>query len=326
MIFNYTGQTYTKLNKIGFNTLKKQQGEFHVVRTAQIRNFRPECSADDRTRHFLKVQDGCDYYCTYCTIPFARGRSRNASIAETIKVAQKAIADGAKEIVLTGVNTGDFGRSTGETFFELIQALDNLDGDIRYRISSIEPNLLTDEIIDFVANSRHFAPHFHIPLQSGSDELLKLMHRRYDTALFASKIARIKQVMPNAFIGVDVMVGVRGETIELFNECKTFIESLPISQLHVFTYSERAGTKALSIEPIVPINERRRRNEILQQVSESKLNTFYQSQQGKEATVLWEDSKKGDMMHGFTENYVKVETKYNKNLVNTFEKITIKTV
>lgn len=308
------------------NLAKKQHGEYHVVRTAQIRNFRPECSADDRTRHFLKVQDGCDYYCTYCTIPFARGRSRNASIAETIKVAQKAIADGAKEIVLTGVNTGDFGRSTGETFFELIQALDNLDGDIRYRISSIEPNLLTDEIIDFVANSRHFAPHFHIPLQSGSDDLLKLMHRRYDTALFASKIARIKQVMPNAFIGVDVMVGVRGETIELFNECKTFIESLPISQLHVFTYSERAGTKALSIEPIVPINERRRRNEILQQVSDSKLNSFYQSQQGKEAIVLWEDSKKGDMMHGFTENYVKVETKYNKNLVNTFEKITIKTV
>ena len=307
------------------NLDKKQQGEYHVVRTAQIRNFRPECSADDRTRHFLKVQDGCDYYCTYCTIPFARGRSRNASIAETIAVAQQAIADGAKEIVLTGVNTGDFGRSTGETFFELIQALDNLNGDIRYRISSIEPNLLTDEIIDFVANSRHFAPHFHIPLQSGSDELLKLMHRRYDTALFASKIARIKQVMPNAFIGVDVMVGVRGETLELFDECKQFIESLPISQLHVFTYSERAGTKALSIEPIVPINERRRRNEILQQVSESKLNTFYQSQQGKEAIVLWEDSKKGDMMHGFTENYVKVETKYNKNKVNTFEKITIKT-
>ena len=307
------------------NLAKKQHGEYHVVRTAQIRNFRPECSADDRTRHFLKVQDGCDYYCTYCTIPFARGRSRNASIAETITVAQQAIADGAKEIVLTGVNTGDFGRSTGETFFELIQALDNLNGDIRYRISSIEPNLLTDEIIDFVANSRHFAPHFHIPLQSGSDELLKLMHRRYDTALFASKIARIKQVMPNAFIGVDVMVGVRGETLELFDECKQFIESLPISQLHVFTYSERAGTKALSIEPIVPINERRRRNEILQQVSESKLNTFYQSQQGKEAIVLWEDSKKGDMMHGFTENYVKVETKYNKNKVNTFEKITIKT-
>jgi threonylcarbamoyladenosine tRNA methylthiotransferase MtaB len=308
------------------NLAKKQHGEYHVVRTAQIRNFRPECSADDRTRHFLKVQDGCDYYCTYCTIPFARGRSRNASIAETIKVAQKAITDGAKEIVLTGVNTGDFGRSTGETFFELIQALDNLNGDIRYRISSIEPNLLTDEIIDFVANSQHFAPHFHIPLQSGSDTLLKLMHRRYDTALFAYKINRIKQIMPNAFIGVDVMVGVRGETPELFNKCKTFIESLPISQLHVFTYSERAGTKALSIEPIVPINERRRRNEILQQVSDSKLNSFYQSQQGKDAIVLWEDSKKGDMMHGFTENYVKVETKYNKNLVNTFEKITIKTV
>lgn len=305
------------------NIEKKQHGEYHVVRTAQIRNFRPECSADDRTRHFLKVQDGCDYYCTYCTIPFARGRSRNASIAETIKVAEKAIADGAKEIVLTGVNTGDFGRSTGETFFELIQALDKLEGEVRYRISSIEPNLLTDEIIDFVASSRHFAPHFHIPLQSGSDELLKLMHRRYDTTLFATKIARIKEVMPNAFIGVDVMVGVRGETLELFEECKAFIESLPISQLHVFTYSERAGTKALSIEPIVPMNERRRRNEILQQVSDAKLKAFYDSQIGKEAIVLWEDSKKGDCMHGFTENYVKVETKYDKNKVNTFEKLKI---
>lgn len=305
------------------NIEKKQHGEYHVVRTAQIRNFRPECSADDRTRHFLKVQDGCDYYCTYCTIPFARGRSRNASIAETIKVAEKAIADGAKEIVLTGVNTGDFGRSTGETFFQLIQALDKLEGEVRYRISSIEPNLLTDEIIDFVASSRHFAPHFHIPLQSGSDELLKLMHRRYDTTLFATKIARIKEVMPNAFIGVDVMVGVRGETLELFEECKAFIESLPISQLHVFTYSERAGTKALGIEPIVPMNERRRRNEILQQVSDAKLKAFYDSQMGKEAIVLWEDSKKGNCMHGFTENYVKVETKYDKNKVNTFEKLKI---
>ena len=306
------------------NIEKKQQAEYHVVRTAQIRNFRPECSADDRTRHFLKVQDGCDYYCTYCTIPFARGRSRNASIAETIVVAQKAIADGAKEIVLTGVNTGDFGRSTNETFFDLIKALDAIDADVRYRISSIEPNLLTDEIIDFVASSHHFAPHFHIPLQSGSDELLKLMHRKYDTALFAYKIDKIKQVMPNAFIGVDVMVGVRGETPELFEECKTFIESLNISQLHVFTYSERAGTKALNITPIVPMNERRRRNEILQHVSDAKLKTFYDSQIGKEATVLWEDSKKGDQMHGFTENYVKVECKYDKTKVNTFEKITIK--
>ena len=305
------------------NIEKKQQAEYHVVRTAQIRNFRPECSADDRTRHFLKVQDGCDYYCTYCTIPFARGRSRNASIAETIEVAKKAIADGAKEIVLTGVNTGDFGRSTNETFFDLIKALDAIDADVRYRISSIEPNLLTDEIIDFVATSHHFAPHFHIPLQSGSDELLKLMHRKYDTALFAYKIDKIKQVMPNAFIGVDVMVGVRGETPELFEECKTFIESLNISQLHVFTYSERAGTKALNITPIVPINERRRRNEILQHVSDAKLKTFYDSQIGKEATVLWEDSKKGDQMHGFTENYVKVECKYDKTKVNTFEKLKI---
>lgn len=300
---------------------KQENGECHRVTTAEILNFRPECSADDRTRHFLKVQDGCNYYCTYCTIPFARGRSRNASIADTVAVARKAIAEGAKEIVLTGVNTGDFGRSTGESFIDLIKTLDAIEADVRYRISSIEPNLLTDEILEFVAGSNHFAPHFHIPLQCGSDEVLRLMHRRYDTALFRQKVERIKSLMPDAFIGVDIMVGARGETPELFEESRQFVESIDISQLHVFTYSERAGTKALEIEYTVPMNERRRRNSVLQLISDRKLEAFYNSQIGKTLTVLWEDAKKGGNMHGFTENYVKVEAPYDKAKVNTFESI-----
>lgn len=300
---------------------KQENGECHRVTTAEILNFRPECSADDRTRHFLKVQDGCNYYCTYCTIPFARGRSRNASIADTVAVARKAIAEGAKEIVLTGVNTGDFGRSTGESFIDLIKTLDSIEADVRYRISSIEPNLLTDEILEFVADSNHFASHFHIPLQCGSDEVLRLMHRRYDTALFRQKVERIKSLMPDAFIGVDIMVGARGETPELFEESRQFVESIDISQLHVFTYSERAGTKALEIEYTVPMNERRRRNSVLQLISDRKLEAFYNSQIGKTLTVLWEDAKKGGNMHGFTENYVKVEAPYDKAKVNTFESI-----
>ncbi len=302
---------------------KKQEATVKVTRLQEIKNFIPECSADDRTRHFLKVQDGCNYYCTYCTIPFARGTSRNAPIEETVAVAKRAIANGAKEIVLTGVNTGDFGRSTGETFFDLVRALDAVDGEVRYRISSIEPNLLTDEIIEFVAASRHFTPHFHIPLQNGSDEILRLMHRKYDTALFAQKIHKIKSIMPHAFIGVDVMVGVRGETAELFEESRSFIDSLPISQLHVFTYSERAGTKALAITPIVPMAERHRRNAILQQISDRKLDEFYQSQIGRKATVLWEDSKKGGTMHGFTENYVRLECPYSKERINIMETVII---
>ncbi len=305
------------------NLEKKNIGVSHVVSTKEIKNFIPECSADDRTRHFLKVQDGCNYYCTYCTIPFARGNSRNASIADTVAVAQTAIDDGAKEIVLTGVNTGDFGRSTGEKFIDLIKALDNIDADVRYRISSIEPNLLTDEIIEFVVTSRHFAPHFHIPLQSGSDSILELMHRRYNTALFAQKIETIKRVMPHAFIGVDIMVGVRGETPELFEESRSFVEGLNISQLHVFTYSERAATKALEIEYTVPIVERKRRNEILQQISAQKLEEFYQSQKGKKAIVLWEDTKLRKSMYGFTENYVRVERPYDKAKINQFEEVVV---
>lgn len=301
---------------------RKSVAEIHTVKTAQIRAFEPICSADDRTRHFLKVQDGCDYYCTYCTIPFARGRSRNASIADTVAVARQAIADGAKEIVLTGVNTGDFGHSTGETFLGLIEALDQLDG-VRYRISSIEPNLLTDDIIAYVAASAHFAPHFHIPLQSGSDDILRLMHRRYDTALFARKIDTIKTLMPNAFIGVDVMTGVRGETPEHFDETRRFLEQLPVSQLHVFTYSERAGTKALEIAYTVPKAERKRRTDILRQLSHTKLADFYRSQYGQTAHVLWEAAKTNGLMYGFTENYVRLQTPFDKSKVNTIERIGI---
>lgn len=302
---------------------KKNEQHVFVSRPAEIRNFKPECSADDRTRHFLKVQDGCDYFCTYCTIPFARGRSRNASVGDTTKIAEQAIKEGAHEIVLTGVNTGDFGRSTGESFFDLVKALDNIDASVRYRISSIEPNLLTDEIITLVANSRHFAPHFHIPLQSGSDHILKLMHRRYDTAFFASKIHRIKELMPDAFIGVDVMTGTRGETQELFDEGFRFIESMPFSQIHVFTYSERANTKALEIRPIIPMHERRLRTSQLQQVSDRKLHDFYESQRGRMATVLWEASSDNKTMHGFTENYVRLSRPYDPEMVNVFETVKI---
>ena len=305
------------------NVEKKQQAVCHVVKTAEIRNFMPECSADDRTRHFLKVQDGCNYYCTYCTIPFARGRSRSASVADTVAVAKSAIAQGAKEIVLTGVNTGDFGAGTDETFFDLIKALDTIDADVRYRISSIEPNLLTDDIIRFVAQSTKFAHHFHIPLQSGSDELLKLMKRKYDTSLFKYKIDFIKSLMPYAFIGVDVMVGVRGETIELFQESVDFIKSLDVSQLHVFTYSERAGTKALNIPFIVPMAERKRRNAILQEVSDEKLMTFYAMNRGRKEIVLWEDSKDKKVMSGFSSNYIKVDAPYNADAINTFSEVTI---
>lgn len=299
-----------------------KNGKIHTVGTAKIRRFQPICSADDRTRHFLKVQDGCDYYCTYCTIPFARGRSRNASIADTVAVARQAIADGAKEIVLTGVNTGDFGRSTGENFFDLVKALDQLDG-VRYRISSIEPNLLTDEIIAYVAKSPHFAPHFHLPLQSGSDHILRLMRRRYDSAFFAAKTEAVKSLMPNAFIGIDVMVGVRGETPEHFEETRAFLEQLPCSQLHVFTYSERAGTKALAIDYTVPMAERKRRNDVLRRLSDRKLADFYRSQYGHEASVLWEAAKTGDLMHGFTENYMRLQTPYDKAKINTIERIVI---
>ena len=276
------------------------------VPTAEIRTFVPSCSRGNRTRYFLKVQDGCNYYCTYCTIPIARGRSRNGSIASIVAQAREVAAQGGKEIVLTGVNTGDFGRSTGEDFFSLIQALDRVEGIERYRISSIEPNLLTEEIIDFCAASRRFMPHFHIPLQSGSDEVLRLMRRHYDSRLFASRIDYIRRVMPDAFIGVDVIVGMRGETEELFEESYRFIEAQDVSQLHVFSYSERPGTRALQIPHIVKPEEKHQRSQRLLALSEEKRKAHYLRFVGSERPVLWEHARAGEPLQGFTDNYIRV--------------------
>lgn len=296
-------------------------GEIHTSASKDIRTFTPSCSADDRTRHFLKVQDGCDYFCSYCTIPFARGRSRNGSIESLVKQAEEVAAQGGKEIVLTGVNIGDFGKTTGETFIDLIRALDEVEGIERYRISSIEPNLITDEAIDFVAGSKRFAPHFHIPLQSGSDDVLKLMRRRYDTALFRHKIEKIKSILPDAFIGVDVIVGTRGETDAYFEDARRFIESLDVTQLHVFSYSERPGTQALKIDYVVDPKVKHIRSQILLDLSEKKLQAFYEAHIGREAKVLFEHTKKDGMMHGFTENYIKVETPYDSSLINETRRI-----
>ena len=298
-------------------------GEIHRAEIAKVKEFKPSCSRDDRTRFFLKVQDGCDYFCTYCTIPFARGRSRNASISETVNMAKQAITEGAKEIVLSGVNTGDFGKTTGENFFDLVKALDALPNEVRFRISSIEPNLLTDELIEFVSKSQHFMPHFHIPLQSGSNEVLQLMKRRYTTEVFAQKVETIKRTIPNAFIGVDVIVGVRGETDELFNQAMTFIGTLDISQLHVFSYSERSGTKMLEIAHSVSNPERKRRSDVLHILSDKKTQLFYNKQIGKTAQVLWESRHNGENMVGFTGNYIRVERPYDKNLVNTMQTVTL---
>jgi threonylcarbamoyladenosine tRNA methylthiotransferase MtaB len=348
--------------------------EAQKIRVANIREveeFHGAYSKDDRTRCFIKVQDGCNYFCTYCTIPYARGKSRNPRISEVVADATEALTQGAKELIITGVNIGDFGRSTGETFLDLLKALDSLEApmrqaarnlnksfyndsdciataphfgniqnataessvneamrqeargmDYRIRISSCEPNLLTDEIIEFVAQSKHFAPHFHIPLQSGSNEVLKIMGRRYTRELFAERVAHIKQLMPDAFIGVDCMVGVRGETEAYWNDYLEFIKSLEVSQLHVFTYSERANTRMLEMDLyVVPKAERQQRSKILHEVSEEKTKAFYAQQKGREAVVLWESKKEGDMMAGFTENYVKVYAPYNKAKVNSFERI-----
>jgi threonylcarbamoyladenosine tRNA methylthiotransferase MtaB len=298
------------------NYLGNLEKHAHGEATKDIRTFVPSCSRGDRTRYFLKVQDGCDYFCSYCTIPFARGRSRNGRIADLVAQAREVAAEGGKEIVLTGVNIGDFGKSTGETFFDLIRALDEVEGIERYRISSIEPNLLTDEIIDFVASSKRFMPHFHIPLQSGCDEVLKLMRRRYDTALFAHKIQRIKELMPDAFIGVDVIVGTRGETPEYFEQAYEFIRGLDITQLHVFSYSERPGTQALKIDYVVPAEEKHRRSQRLLALSDEKTKSFYMRYIGKEAKVLMEHSKPGTKMHGFTDNYIRVELENDDRLDN----------
>jgi threonylcarbamoyladenosine tRNA methylthiotransferase MtaB len=283
----------------------------------QLTTFSPSCSRGDRTRFFLKVQDGCDYWCTYCTIPRARGRSRSATVAEIVEQARAAAAEGGKEIVITGVNIGDFGKGTDETFFDLVKALDQVDGIERYRISSIEPNLLTDEIIEYVARSRKFMPHFHIPLQSGSDEVLRLMRRHYDTALFRHKIEKVRQEIPDAFIGVDLIVGARGETEQEFENSCRFIESLDISRLHVFTYSERPGTKALEIPHQVSQHDKHVRTHRVLQISERKLRDFSQRFVGTVRPVLLEHPRPGMAMTGFTDNYLKVRVDAPAHLDNT---------
>ncbi len=276
-------------------------------KTKDIKTFAPSCSRGNRTRFFLKVQDGCDYFCTYCTIPYARGFSRNPSIASLVAQAEEAAQEGGKEIVLTGVNIGDFGKTTGEKFLDLVKALDAVEGISRYRISSLEPDLLSDELIDYCAKSRAFMPHFHIPLQSGSDTVLKLMHRHYDRQLFANKIHKVKAVMPDAFIGVDVMVGCRGETPECFEETYQFLSELDVTQLHVFPYSERPGTSALSIPYIVSEQDKKLRSKRLLELSDEKTIVFYQKFIGQEAEVLFEKAPRGKAMHGFTKNYIRVE-------------------
>lgn len=295
---------------------KKDKGVVVTSKTNNIKSFVPSVSHDDRTRYFLKVQDGCDYFCSFCTIPHARGRSRNGTIESLVQQAKDVVAMGGKEIVLTGVNIGDFGKTTGGTFFDLVKALDEVEGVDRYRISSIEPNLLTDEIIEFVSTSKRFAPHFHIPLQSGSDAVLKLMRRRYDTALFRHKVEKIKEIIPHAFIGVDVIVGTRGETDEYFEECKDFLESLDFSQLHVFIYSERPNTSALKIEHEVDPRSKQLRSKVLLDMSDRKLDAFYKSQQGTTRRVLLEHTQHDENMLGFTENYVKVEMPYLEEKAN----------
>lgn len=294
-------------NKVDTVKESASEGEYHSVKTKDIKSFQASCSRGNRTRYFLKVQDGCNYFCTYCTIPFARGFSRNPTIQSLVVQAEEAAREGGKEIVLTGVNIGDFGKTTGESFLDLVKALDKVEGIQRFRISSLEPDLIDDELITYCAQSRAFMPHFHIPLQSGSDEVLKLMHRRYDTALFAHKIKLIKEKMPDAFIGVDVMVGSRGERPEYFEDCYNFLDSLPVTQLHVFPYSERPGTAALSIPYVVDDREKKHRAHKLLKLSDEKTRAFYAEHIGQEADVLFEKAARGKAMHGFTANYIRVE-------------------
>jgi threonylcarbamoyladenosine tRNA methylthiotransferase MtaB len=287
----------------------------------QAESFNPSFSLFDRTRSFLKVQDGCDYHCSYCTIPLARGHSRNNSIERTLTEAKKISGQGIKEVVLTGVNIGDFGKSTGETFFDLIKELDKIEGIERFRISSIEPNLLTDEVIQFVANSRSFVPHFHIPLQSGCNDILKLMGRRYQRELFENRVSTIKTTMPHACIGADVITGFPGETDELFSDTLHFLKSLNLSYLHVFTYSERRNTRAVSLpNKVAPITKDARSRKLIE-LSEEKRKLFYEQNIGNEYNVLFESQQSKGKMHGFTTNYIKIETKFSKALVNNTVKV-----
>lgn len=309
------------------NLEKQKTTDIKITRLADIRSFHQAFSRDDRTRSFLKIQDGCDYYCSFCTIPYARGGSRNDTIQNTVRETQKAVERGFKEVVLTGVNIGDFGKSTGENFLGLIMALEKVEGLHRLRLGSIEPNLLHDKIIERVAASKVIMPHFHIPLQSGSDEILSLMKRKYSTGLFARRIRRIRELIPHAFIGVDVIAGTNGETDKHFQESYDFINSFDISQLHAFTYSERSGTQALKIPWKVDIEERKHRTQRYINLSEKKLRAFYEKHLGTKHTVLFEKPlKSGEVMSGFTDNYIRVETPYKEELVNELRDVKLQTI
>lgn len=285
--------------------------------------FHLSYSMGDRTRTFFKIQDGCDYFCSYCAIPFARGRSRSASIEETVATAQKIASEGAKEVVLTGVNTGTFGLHQHESFLDLLKRLDEIEGIARYRISSIEPNLLSDDIIRFVSESQRFAHHFHIPLQAGTDKVLRLMNRRYDTAFYADKLHSIKELMPHCCIAADLMIGFHGEGEAEFMQTQQYIDSLPLSYLHVFTYSERPNTRALAFKEKIPVHLRRIHTNLMLQISEQKKEAFYRSNIGRKEKVLWESDVKEGMMLGFTDNYLRVQTPYNEGLVNTIQEVTL---
>ncbi len=305
---------------------KKQSTEIKTTRLADIKSYHKAFSWGDRTRSFLKVQDGCDYYCSFCTIPYARGRSRNDNIANTVAEAQKSVQKGYKEIILTGVNIGDFGKSSGENFLDLLKELEQVEGLRRLRLGSIEPNLLKEGIIELVARSKVIMPHFHIPLQAGSDEVLSLMKRKYSSGLFARRVHQIRDIVPHAFIGVDVIAGTNGETEELFQESYDFINKLEVSQLHAFTYSERSGTQALKIPWKVEVEERKNRTQKYINLSEKKLRAFCEKHLNTEHTVLFEAQKSQDKMHGFTENYIKVEVPYHEELVNTLARVKLKSI
>ncbi len=308
------------------NYQKKPTVENHVCDISRLKTFFPSYSSSDRTRSFLKIQDGCDYFCTYCAIPYSRGRSRSGSIADVVSCAEVLASEGKKEIVLTGVNIGDFGKQSGETFLQLIEALDKVKGIERYRISSIEPNLITDEVIDFCAASESFLPHFHIPLQAGNNKILHLMKRKYDRELFAQRVERILCKMPDAFVAADVIAGFPGESGEDFEDAKSFIQSLPLAALHVFTYSERPNTPACSMPNSVPVEERHLRSNELQAISDQKKDLFYQKNKGSIRSVLWEADNEEGMMFGFSENYLRVGRKFDSSLINTITREKLETI
>lgn len=305
---------------------KKEQTEIHIHKPKEIRNYFHAYSYGDRTRSFLKVQDGCDYYCTYCTIPFARGRSRNDSISNTVAEAREIAAKGTLEIILTGVNIGDFGKSTGEEFIDLLRELDKIEELKRIRISSVEPNLLTDEIIEFAAQSQRIMPHFHLPLQSGSNDVLALMKRKYKREVFESRVVKIKKELPHAFIGVDVIAGTNGETDDFFRDSYRFIADLDVSQLHAFPYSERPGTKALEIKPVVPVDERKQRTQRLIGLSNRKTEDFYRQHLGTIRPVLFEEQKHKKSISGFTDNYIRVETNFQEGMENQIIEVKLENI